>query len=74
MNACGACSQDFTGVRDFDSHRVGRHDGDRRCLGTGEMRVKGWFVDRYGRWSHPRRLNGSVRVPRSGVASPKVEA
>ena len=81
MNLCSACLSDFTGVSDFDSHRVGKFpqsgpadyldrvraglvDEDwrpelgRRCLEADELTRKRWFLDRHGRWSHPRR-----RVP-----------
>ncbi len=63
MNICRACNEDFTGSTDFDSHRVGKHayraspdrpDG-RRCLTVEEMLERGYFRDRFGRWSHPRR-------------------
>lgn len=69
MNQCGPCGLDFTGVRDFDSHRVGTHDytliegmrreppvyDGRRCLTVAEIEENGWSQDRYGRWQHPRR-------------------
>lgn len=29
----------------------------RRCLEADEMAAKGWFTDRHGRWSHPRRVS-----------------
>jgi hypothetical protein len=63
MNLCRACRRDFTGVRDFDSHRVGAHayvwsldaPAGRRCLDSDDLADKGWTQDRHGRWSHPRR-------------------
>jgi hypothetical protein len=81
LNLCSACGLDFTGVSDFDSHRLGDYpqtgpadyldrvragltDEDwrralgRRCLEADELTAKRWFLDRHGRWSHPRR-----RVP-----------
>ena len=78
MNLCGRCQLDFTGVTDFDSHRIGKFpqtgpadyldrvraglvDDDwrpelgRRCLDEDELIAKRWFLDKHGRWSHPRR-------------------
>lgn len=67
MNLCCSCRQDFTGIRDFDSHRVGVHaytyteglalnpihEDGRRCLDVAEMQANGWTRDSHGRWSHP---------------------
>lgn len=69
MNLCTGCGLDFTGVRDFDAHRVGVHaygleeglrmrprrEDGRRCLDIHELEAAGWFQDRHGRWSHPSR-------------------
>lgn len=58
MNVCCACGEDFTGLRDFDSHRVGSHasmEYSRRCLTVSELEQARWYRDRYGRWAHPRR-------------------
>ena len=76
MNLCRVCGLDFTGVRDFDSHRVGTHqytyseglkmdpirEDGRRCLSAEEMRSKGWALDRYGRWRRKqRKMSVAVR-------------
>jgi hypothetical protein len=68
MNVCGACSQDFAGVRDFDSHRVGVHTylatidrpKGRRCLSANEMLKDGWKKNTLGRWVHPREARRRV--------------
>lgn len=61
MNLCRACGHDFSSVRLFDAHRVGKHaylfdaehlDG-RRCLDASEMEAKGWAQNERGRWSDP---------------------
>ena len=62
-NQCGACGEDFNGIRLFDSHRVGRHAYDysaerpkgRRCLTAAEMLAAGWCQDDRGRWVDPAR-------------------
>jgi hypothetical protein len=78
VNLCAACGLEFTGVRDFDSHRVGVHaytfvqglwldpsrEDGRRCLDAKEMIAAGWFLDRHGRWSHPRRKASNRRHSR----------
>lgn len=75
MNLCTSCGLDFTGLRDFDAHRVGAHaytysDGlemepiredGRRCLEADELNAAGWFCDRHGRWSHPSRRRAQKR-------------
>jgi hypothetical protein len=58
QNYCRSCGEDFGGVTLFDKHRVA-NDGERRCLDDGEMKAKGWALNRYGRWVdrskvHPR--------------------
>jgi hypothetical protein len=58
---CGACGEDFSGVRLFDRHRVGVHEylasverpDGRRCLAGSEMLEKGWRWDAKGRWYDP---------------------
>ena len=63
MNLCRSCRSDFTSVRLFDAHRVGKHEYDwsldqpdgRRCLDSDEMAALGWEVDSRGRWSDPVR-------------------
>ena len=62
-STCTTCGLSFVGHRDFDSHRVGRHDAlftpetpwGRRCLGVDELRNAGWYQDRFRRWGHGRR-------------------
>lgn len=61
MNLCRACGHDFSSIRLFDAHRVGRHahlfDADhldgRRCLDTDEMETMGWGQNERGRWGDP---------------------
>ena len=62
MNVCGACGLDFSSVRAFDSHRVGRHgftlaeglrrgrEVGRRCLVVHELCDVGFAQDGRGRW------------------------
>lgn len=66
MNICVSCKQDFAGVRDFDSHRVGKHaytfmeglrigkEDGRRCLAPDELVINGWKQNTRGRWVHAR--------------------
>lgn len=82
LNQCGACGQDFGGLRLFDAHRVGKHTDDyapdlpdgRRCLTVGEMRKRGWTRNNRGRWTDPKRAHdiqrrqvAEVPVRRDGV-------
>jgi hypothetical protein len=67
MNLCCDCGEDFTGIRLFDAHRVGRHaytyseglamdpprEDGRRCLDVDEMQERGWRLDKRGRWQDP---------------------
>jgi hypothetical protein len=63
MNQCGVCGEDFSSVRLFDVHRVGRHEylfgaehlDGRRCLEVEEMRELGWELNVRGRWCDPVR-------------------
>jgi hypothetical protein len=79
MNQCGACSEDFAGVRDFDSHRVGKHDylwsldqeDGRRCLHPSEMIEAGWKQNTYGRWVHARQARRRVVFAPERVAGAK---
>jgi hypothetical protein len=64
MNVCGACGRDFSSIRAFDSHRVGRHaylhaeglkmhpsrDDGRRCLTEDELHAAGFAQNGRGRW------------------------
>jgi len=54
-NLCVPCGHDLGSLRLFDAHRVGPHDGDRRCLTVEEMTWRGWPLDRHGRWRDPAR-------------------
>lgn len=79
MNLCGACGEDFSSVKMFDAHRVGRHaytysqgvamdpirEDGRRCLSADEMTAKGWLSDARGRWSDP----ASVEAVRAAFAA-----
>lgn len=56
MTQCAVCEEFFSGTTMFDLHRVGPHDGDRRCLTVGEMREKGWETNAKGEWSDPARV------------------
>jgi hypothetical protein len=95
-NQCSACGLDFTGISDFDSHRIGKYpqtgpadwldrvrtglvdiaddwypEFGRRCLDTDEMEQAGWYPDRHGRWSHPRRLRKRVGVAQNRSEAPR---
>lgn len=49
---CTACHQTFTGTTAGDAHRVGPHDGDRRCLTVAEMHAsKKVHLTKRGQWA-----------------------
>ena len=64
MNECGACGLDFSSVKSFDSHRVGKHaytlseglrmepprEDGRHCLVQHELVDAGMAQDARGRW------------------------
>lgn len=64
MNVCGACGLDFSSVKGFDAHRVGKHaytysqgakmdpprEDGRRCLSVEELEAAGFAQDVRGRW------------------------
>ncbi len=64
MNVCGACGLDFSSVKSFDAHRVGKHaytysegirmdpmrEDGRRCLRVEELEDAGMAQDARGRW------------------------
>lgn len=64
MNVCGACGLDFSSVRAFDAHRVGKHrythaeglamhsprEDGRRCLREDELQAAGFLQNTRGRW------------------------
>lgn len=63
MNLCRSCGQDFGSLEAFDAHRVGPHDGDRRCLTLDEMTADGRFErNRYGRWTLVARVKRAASV------------
>ena len=37
MNLSRTCREDFNSLEAFDRHRVGPHDGDRRCVDVDEL-------------------------------------
>ena len=64
MNVCGPCGLDFSSVRAFDAHRVGKHaftyieglrmnpprEDGRRCLRVDELHAAGFAQNTRGRW------------------------
>ena len=64
MNLCRSCDQDFSSVRLFDAHRVGKHEylasdlrpDGRRCFSVAEMLERGWERYTRGRWQDPARV------------------
>jgi hypothetical protein len=64
MNRCATCGLDFSSVRAFDTHHVGKHqytheegvamkpprDDGRRCLTEDELRAAGFSHNARGRW------------------------
>lgn len=42
MNLCRTRREDFNSLEAFDRHRVGPHDGDRRCVDVDELGALGW--------------------------------
>jgi hypothetical protein len=64
MNLCRSCGQDFSSVRAFDTHRVGKHaytypgglamdpmrEDGRRCLRPDEFSAAGLRQNAKGRW------------------------
>lgn len=77
MNVCGACGLDFSSVRAFDQHRVGRHaylvgegfrrspalEDGRRCLVPHELLEDGMFAqDARGRWFLVERRDAARRA------------
>src|SRR5215831_7199431 len=84
-NLCTGCFQNFSSVKAFDDHRVGKHaytfwegtrmsppryDG-RRCLDLEEMRERGFKMTAEGRWSVSPLLGQNVQ---SWAAKPKQAA
>ncbi len=52
-NLCSVCERDFGGLKAFDMHRVGNFEDGRSCLSDDEMRAKGMYINKQGRWSQP---------------------
>ena len=81
MNLCRACGENFSSVRTFDRHRVGKHEytfseglrfdppveDGRRCLHPEEMTGLGLSRDKHGRWSDPSQNPGSRLRERQNV-------
>jgi hypothetical protein len=74
LNLCRACGSDFTSVRLFDAHRIGRHEyswsreleDGRRCLDIEEMHERGWEQEQNSRWFDPKhveRARQAFRTP-----------
>lgn len=49
MCECPTCLRYFSTTANFDRHRVGPFDGERRCLTAAEMTAKG-MVEKGGVW------------------------
>lgn len=76
MNVCGGCGKDFTSVRAFDTHRVGKHaytlteglrrvppvEDGRRCLDADELIRGGFAQDASGRWFLVERRDAARRA------------
>jgi hypothetical protein len=71
---CTVCHRTLSGSTTGDAHRVGPHDGDRRCLTDGEMLALGlWPQDnQYGTtvWhGSPNKAGEQKRRPQFGGAA-----
>ena len=71
-NLCRGCGCDFSSVKLFDDHRVGKHEylydawddskaDGRRCLGVEEMQARGWEPNERGLWTDPARNADAAR-------------
>jgi hypothetical protein len=49
MCQCAECKCFFSGTTGFDFHRIGPHDGQRRCMTPAELEAKG-YIERDGVW------------------------
>ena len=81
LNGCGSCRSDFTSLKLFDGHRIGKHgftysegvamdpmrEDGRRCLSVAEMTENGWVQDAKGRWFDP----AAVEAARQAFARPQ---
>ena len=87
MNVCGACGLDFSSVRSFDAHRVGKHaytwreglnmdpprEDGRRCLHRSELEAAGMAQDARGRWGLVRDREQARKSFRKTPAAEAVE-
>lgn len=55
-NFCTGCCRDFGSLTAYDRHRVGPHDGDRRCRTDAELLARGYEKTAAGRWTLGRLL------------------
>lgn len=69
---CPSCGLLFTGIREFDRHRVGAFvklaggGHSRRCLSPAELVVRGWRQNDRGFWLRVR-LEGAPAQQKDGV-------
>lgn len=84
LNECSACGSDFTSLKLFDAHRVGKHaytysegiamepmrEDGRRCLSSDEMLERGWEKDGKGRWFDPIAVEAARQHFRGGTGMP----
>ena len=56
-NVCATCGLDFGSVTAFDRHRVGPHDGDRRCRTEADLLDRGYVLTVYGRLTLAKQLD-----------------
>ena len=64
-NLCSVCGLNFGNAQAFDLHRLGSHEylasderpGGRRCLTPTELRARGYWVGKRGRWTRSRYPN-----------------
>lgn len=56
-NFCVSCGRDFGSVSSFDRHRIGPHDGERRCLTDQELALRGYRRTARGRLTLGQQLD-----------------
>lgn len=77
-NFCRSCGRDFSSVKNFDKHRIGKHEYDfdwrdetkqdgRRCLNEDELREIGLVPNTKGRWHDPEDVESAARRLRGRV-------
>lgn len=59
---CPTCGEYFSSTENFDSHRVGRFDGERRCLTLPELLALGWQRNVHGFLFKPPRGHRSAAL------------